>query len=224
MTFPLAIDKINFFEEEGLARIIAFKYILNSLKAFGRTLLYDLGCGPLTFSRVAIGYGYKVIAIDGRDDRISAETLDKISRNKDKFEFLKMNVKDFDDFRSGSIVCILGLLYHLDIDEQIALLKRVPADSLLIVDTQIHIPELVNKTASLERGLSLDLVCTSGYEGILFKELDNPMASIGNMVSFWHTPESLIRLFIECGFSSITKYEPTYISKYGARSFYLAKQ
>ena len=213
---------IDFSLDINHARVEAFKSILKSLKTKNKPLLYDLGCGPLIFSRIAVNCGHKVIAIDGRADRISPKALELVSKNSHVINLLQADMRKFRDFKEGSIICMLGSLYHLELHDQINLLKSFPEDCMLITDTQIHIPSMINKASCLEREICTDTISINGYQGMIFKETDNPMASIGNKTSFWHTPDSLERLFNNNGFSIITKYDPTYISKYGARSFYVS--
>jgi hypothetical protein len=47
------------------------------------------------------------------------------------------------------------------------------------------------------------------------------MASIKNKTSFWATEPSLLWMFAECGFESVTAVEPPHYSKYGPRKFYI---
>ncbi|WP_422002603.1 class I SAM-dependent methyltransferase [Reyranella sp.] len=197
----------------GILRTQTFRYILDNLIQSPKgSRLVDLGAGPCIFSRISAGRGFDVTAVDGRDERKPDDL---------EVPFVKSDVRTFDvsDFQ---VILIIGLLYHLTLDDQIDLLSRCPKSSELVVDTQVHIPELVGAASAAERqGFADRPVSDRGYGGILFPEADNPMAAIGNRVSWWHTEPSLMTLFENAGFEHVTEVAPPYTSKYGARRWYV---
>lgn len=139
-----------------------------------RLAMVDLGAGHCKFSLVAYRMGFPVTAVDGRNERVPADL---------PFPFLHQDARTT-DLEPYGIVCILGLLYHLTLRDQIHLLRRC-AGKIVIVDTE---------TASK------DAVCQGGYSGMMWQEMGGPKSSIGNPWSFWHTEESLQKLFTDCGF------------------------
>lgn len=107
------------------------------------------------------------------------------------------------------MVLMLGILYHLDLDSQIELLKR-HCKSYTLLDTQFA--DRVEYTQY-------------DYEGVLFDETEktgklNTTSSFGNTKSFIHTLNSLENLFINCGYSKIEQIVPSTRSWIGPRSFF----
>jgi hypothetical protein len=98
----------------------------------GRTLL-DLGAGPCLFAKRAVLKGWSVTAVDARTELLP-EDLYPIT-------FVKSDVRGFDP--SGfDTIAILGLLYHLPVDDQVLLLSRC-SYARIILETQVHTPEFV---------------------------------------------------------------------------------
>ena len=121
------------------------------------------------------------------------------------------------DIEPFDVVLIFGLLYHFEIDDQIELLQRCKSKTVLI-DTMVCRPEFITRYPRQEWECVVE--SRSGYEGWIYPEKDNPMASIGNRRSFWHTEESYARLFRDCGFGHVTAYRPMYLAENGVRSFF----
>jgi hypothetical protein len=202
LTIPVPSDDI------GVHRIATFAHILKHVVAPQERTLLDLGAGHCKFSVWATKLGYKATAVDGRTDRLPKD-LGAIT-------FVEADVRSYDP-RGHGVVAILGLLYHLEIADQESLLRRCRYGAPVIVETQVHVPEMV-------AGDPKDwhtLVERDGYCGVDFPEGDNPMASIGNKTSFWHTEASMERLFGRAGYSRVTVIDPIFASGYGARRFYV---
>jgi hypothetical protein len=202
---------------QGALRTVTLGYILDHLvQAPAGSPLVDLGAGHCLFSRVAAKRGFTVTAVDGRDERKPAD-LGGIS-------FVKSDVRAF-DISGFRVILIVGLLYHLTLDDQIDLLSRCPDSAEVVVDTQVHIPDLVVSEGSAERGrFAEQLVRDRDYAGVVFPEGNNTMASIGNTSSWWHTEESLLTLFRNSRFSQVVEVGAPYVSKYGARRWYVARR
>ena len=177
----------------------------------GRTLL-DLGAGPCLFAKRAGLREWTVTAVDARTDRLPEE-LSPIA-------FIQCDVRDF-DVSGFDTIAILGLLYHLPVEDQVSLLARC-SYTRIILETQVHTPGF--KPPDSSRVLSPELVTQDGYEGVVYREHDNPMASIGNVESLWMTEESLLRLFEDTGQRSVNVIEPPHYSNYGTRKFYVLNQ
>lgn len=110
----------------------------------------------------------------------------------------------------------LGLLYHLTLHEQVALMTRARGWTV-IVDTQIHDPASYTDIAG--DWSKQETSTEEGYEGVLFPKGTNPMASLQPQLSF--TEPSLLRPFEGAGFNQVRPVEKHYISRYGARKFYV---
>jgi hypothetical protein len=199
--------------ETGALRTKTFRWLLKeNLKLAAGTTLVDLGAGPCKFSQIARDLGFKATAVDVRDERLPQDLND--------IAFVKSDVRTYDP-RGFDVVCIIGLLYHLTLEDQIDLLTRCPVTSTVIIDTQIHVPELV--VQEVNRDGFADRIVTEGpYTGVLYPELNNPMASCGNKTSFWHTEASLVSLLENTGRNWVRIVDPPYVSKYGARSWFVA--
>ncbi len=178
------------------------------LKAREEKQLLDLGAGPCTFAMHARDLGFDVTAVDARTERVpSAEKLGSV-------RFVQSDIRSYD--LSGSpLISILGLFYHLTLDDQIELLSRC-THATVILETQVHDPSYI---PPLARPWAEQLQELDGYQGVLFRENDNPMASVGNAASFWHTLPSLLHLAESSGFREARVIEPRYTTKYGMRRF-----
>ncbi len=195
---------------DGAWRGRTFVHILEELLDSRKRGLLDLGCGPCLFAQKAQDCGFQVTAVDARSERVPpSDVLGSIT-------FIQEDVRKFDT--SGfDIVCMLGLLYHLELKDQLTLLQNC-RESVVVVDTQFC------EESSAEIGSApwqSMLVQEEGYKGVLYPESDNVMSGWGNESSFWHTEESLLRMFESCGFEKITRVIPQYSSKYGPRGFFL---
>lgn len=203
---------------EGSIRRSIFDTILHNIKKidFGKTpTLIDVGCGPCIFAKMAHNAGYDVTALDGRTERVPEDI---------EFDFIESNLNDF-DYAGYQVVVLLGVLYHLTLEDQVKFLDSIPDDSIFICDTQVHIPSFVQEHSWVDRhGALPSLVNYMGYEGINFQESNNPMASIKNTTSFWHTELSLSSLLDNTGFLGKFFINQPYVSKYGARRWFVASK
>lgn len=194
----------------GALRGRIFSWLLSNVIAPGESLI-DLGAGHCLLAKRARDAGFRVVAVDGRSERVPDDLGPDI-------EFVQADVRDV-ELAGYDVVAVLGLLYHMTLEDQLELLSRARG-STVIVDTQIHDDAVVTDACG---AWAYQLVRRDGYEGVVFPENDNPMASIGNATSFWHTEVSLQRLFLRCGFETVIAVEPAYVSKYGARKFYVVR-
>ena len=108
------------------------------------------------------------------------------------------------------LICILGLLHHLEVADQAALIRRC-AGTLLLIDTRIA-PAIIDREGP--------------YEGMVVREHGEtrderdlvPTAAWGNAHSFRHTEESLIHLLRENGYAQVMPMRPPHRRDY---TFYL---
>jgi hypothetical protein len=173
----------------------------------GRSYL-DLGAGPCQFARRAVSLGWDVTAVDGRTERLP-DDLEGI-------RFIQHDVRTF-DVAGYHTIAILGLLYHLPLDDQVALLRSC-AGSRVILETQVHTHGYVPPAAE---PWGHKIVTIDGLSGVVFPEGDNPMASLDNPTSFWLDEAGLLEVFARCGYRSVELVEPMHHSKYGTRRFYV---
>lgn len=208
-TATITLD-LGKYQNEGHLRQKIFRSLLNSEIDVSGKWVADLGAGPCSFARIAGEFGAEVFAVDYRDERVPEDI------EKQGVHFYHADVREF-NLEAFDVVLIFGLLYHFEIQEQVELLRRCQGKEVL-VDTQVCCPDLVVRFPLDE--WQYPLVQSNGYEGVVFPEQDNPMASVVNKTSFWHTEPSYMKLFSDCGFNDITAYRPLYLSNYGMRSFY----
>lgn len=190
-------------------RVRTFQWLISSLLVGKKTLL-DLGAGPCVFARHARDAGYKVTAVDLRTQRLPPE------HEMSGIDFIESDVRHF-DVSGFDVISNLGLLYHLSLDDQADLLRRCSYTTVLL-ETQVHFPDIVPPAA---RPWGYQIVQNDHYEGVLYPEGNNAMAGSGNPTSFWHTEQSLLQLFADTGYETVTAVEPLFVSKYGARKFYV---
>lgn len=202
LTIPVPSDEI------AIHRIATFVHILKHVVAPEERTLVDLGAGHCKFSVWATKLGYAVTAVDGRTERLP-DDLGSI-------RFVQADMRDYDP-RGHGVVAMLGLLYHLELGDQESLLRRCCYGAPVIVETQVHVPDMVADTPQDWHRL----IERDGYQGVDFPEGDNPMASIGNPTSFWHSEDSMITLFERTGYAAVTVIDPIFRSVYGARRFYV---
>jgi hypothetical protein len=152
-------------------RLKTFRDILTPIP---RGSLIDLGAGHCKFSRVALDMGFDVVAFDAREERIPEDM---------KPLFVKGDVRDV-DLKGFKVVCILGLLYHLELEAHEPLLNK--CEDTVIVDTHIS-----------DGGAQI-----GKYKGVYREELQSMLTdALGTDHSFIHTEDSLKRLFTNCGFA-----------------------
>jgi SAM-dependent methyltransferase len=188
-----------------------FRALLAPLRP-GRML--DLGAGKGNFSLTAAELGWQVTAVDARTVRWpDAETESDSSRAARirSIRWIQTDVRTF-PIAPGAydLICVLGLLHHLELADQIELIRRC-AGTLLLLDTRIA-PAIVERQG--------------GYEGMAIKEHGDtvaerelvPTAAWGNATSFRHTEESLLRLLRDGGYAQVMPMRPPHRRDY---TFYL---
>jgi SAM-dependent methyltransferase len=188
-----------------------FRSILERLKP-GKML--DLGAGKGNFSLSAAQMGWQVTAVDARTVRwpdAGTEEDPEIAELVRSIRWVQSDVREFPiKRREYDLICILGLLHHLQVPDQIALLRRC-GGALLLIDTRVA-PAIVDREGP--------------YEGLVIREHGEtpeeqdqvPTAAWGNPVSFRHTEESLVRLVRDCGFPQVFMMRPPHRRDY---TFYL---
>jgi len=197
--------------DTSITKLDLFRTLISPFKP-GRML--DLGTGGGRFALAAARAGWRVTAVDARLSRlpdVEGETDPERAALMRTVRWIEADVRDF-AIRDGEydLICILGLLHHLEVDDQVALLMGC-ARTLTLLDTRIA-PAVVDRSEL--------------YEGMYVREPGEsreardlvPTASWGNEVSFRHTEESLLRLIRACGYIKMLQMRPAYRRDY---TFYL---
>lgn len=177
--------------------------------------LLDLGAGKGNFSMSAASLGWEVTAVDVRTVRwpeVDPETAPEIAALLESITFVQSDIREFSIGRNEyDLICILGLLHHLEVPDQVALVRKCTGTPLLI-DTRIA---------------SAEIDAVGDYRGMLIKEHGETReerdqvatASWGNETSFRHTEESLTRLLRDCGYPIVFQARPPHRREY---TFYFA--
>jgi 2-polyprenyl-3-methyl-5-hydroxy-6-metoxy-1,4-benzoquinol methylase len=135
--------------DESINRLKIFRSLISPLKP-GKML--DLGTGPGTFSLAAAQLGWEVTAVDVRTVRTPDP---KAEKDPDRTELIRSvrwveaNVRKF-PISSGEydLICILGFIHHLEVDNQIKLLRRC-SDTLTLMSARVA-PEIVDTEGPYE--------------------------------------------------------------------------
>jgi 2-polyprenyl-3-methyl-5-hydroxy-6-metoxy-1,4-benzoquinol methylase len=197
--------------DESINRERIFRSMISHLKP-GNML--DLGTGNGKFALVAAHLGWKVTAVDARTVRIPEPEQEKDPERAElikSVEWIESDLREF-PIQDGEydLICVLGLLHHLEIKDQLGLLRGC-SKTLTILGCRVA-PEIV--------------VTEGPYEGFYHREPGEtrgerdqmPEASWGNEASFLHTEESLIRLLRDCGYEKVMSMRPPHQLNY---TFYL---
>lgn len=165
-------------------RLEIFRALLDQFTP-GRLL--DLACGHGKFSLLARDAGWKVTGVDVRTERWP---------DVNGIDWVESDIRSYEIGDEHDCIAILGLLYHLELGDQIELLRRCS-----------HRPTIVDTHVSLRPTTTVD-----GYEGHFFDEgdLTAPTASWGNPTSFWPTEGGLVRMLYAAGYGSIYRHVPAY--------------
>jgi hypothetical protein len=176
--------------------------ILRQLLAFfPRGRLIDLACGNGMYSIAAHEMGWDVTAVDARTVRMPMTP---------GIAWVQQDVRET-DVSGFDVVLVLGLLYHMELADQLDLLRRC-SHAITILDTH-------HSTAPTHE--------EGGYAGHTFREIpedhptsleDSPRAAWGNTTSFWATQPDLVRMLHDCGFATVLALVPPTLPN---RTFYL---
>ena len=165
--------------------------------------LVDLGAGHGLLSMRAADAGWAVTAVDARTERFPTD---------ERVTWVHEDVRAHDIGGYDLILC-LGLFYHLTLADQLDLLTRAAGTPMLIdthVDVGIAYPD-DRLAGSVEQ---------DGYRGRLYGEnLESPLASWVNEVSFWPDLDSFYRMLADHGYPVTLALEPWYQPD---RTFFLA--
>jgi SAM-dependent methyltransferase len=140
----------------------------------------DLACRAGSFCEALALAGMDVVGIEGRQ-----ENLDK-APELPNITYELADVRSLSRKKHGlfDVTLCLGLLYHLDAQEALDLLRAIAdvTTRFVILDTHVS----ANKHAVQLEGCELF--------GHSYAEPDGPWSSIGNKTSWWFTEESLHKL------------------------------
>jgi SAM-dependent methyltransferase len=195
--------------DESVSRRQIFRSLVSPLKP-GKML--DLGTGPGHYSIDAARLGWEVTAVDARTMRTpkAEEENPKRAELIRQINWVQADVREFLINGEYDLVCVFGILHHLEVDDQVKILSRC-SDTLTLMNVRIA-PEITTAEGPYEGRYHNE-------PGETREERDQlPAVSWGNEVSFLHTEESLLRLIRDCGYSKAMPMRPPHSPNY---TFYL---
>jgi 2-polyprenyl-3-methyl-5-hydroxy-6-metoxy-1,4-benzoquinol methylase len=197
--------------DESISRAQIFRSLVSPLKP-GKML--DLGTGPGHYSLAAAQLGWEATAVDARTMRMPDPEAEKDPGRAALIRSVRWVEADVREFpiRSGEydLICILGLIHHLRLEDQINLLRRC-SGTLTLLNARVA-PEIGDTEGAYEGRHRRE-------PGENREERDQiATASWGNEASFHHTEESLLRLLRDCSYSKVMPMRPPHNLNY---TFYL---
>ena len=197
--------------DPAINKLQVFRTLISPLKP-GKML--DLGFGKGNFSLAAAGLGWEVTAVDARTMWWPDPESENDVKRADLVRSVKWIQADVREFtvrsREYDLICILGLLHHLEVRDQIKLLTSC-SGTLTLLDTRIA--RRIHDTECPYEGVY------KREHGETREERDHiPTASWGNELSFRHTEESLLRMVQDCGYGTMMHMRPPHRRNY---TFYL---
>lgn len=163
--------------------------------------LVDLACGTGIYAIAAHEMGWQVTAVDVRTVRMPMTP---------GITWVEQDIRET-DVSGYDVILLMGLLYHLELADQLDLLRRC-SGAVTILDTHHS-----NRPTHVE----------GGYAGHTFHELPEsreaelattPTAAWRNLTAFWATQPDLVRMLHDCGFETVLALVPPSIPD---RTFYL---
>ena len=166
----------------------------------------DLGCAHGVFALELARRGAEVVGVEGRDSWVAMANQAKHDLGLPNVTFIQGDVRKISRETLGQfdVVLCLGLLYHLDAEDAVQLLRTIHGmcADFAVIDTQIA----VKPDADLALG-------GHTYRGWRYREhavsatADQKEeilgASLDDEFSFWFSRPSLLNLLRHVGFSSV---------------------
>ena len=175
---------------------------------FDKLRILDLACGEGVYSIEAALRGAEVIAIDGRNERMDEGQRIASEAGLTRLKFELNDIRHVSRTTHGlfDVVYFLGILYHLDSKDAFAVLENIRdmLTGFIIIDTHIalqgelEIDYRGRKYSGSRNREHRDTDSEAVRRSRLLMSLDNPF-------SFWFTKESLVRLLVDLGFTSVAE-------------------
>jgi 2-polyprenyl-3-methyl-5-hydroxy-6-metoxy-1,4-benzoquinol methylase len=168
----------------------------------------DLACGEGVYAIEAALRGAKVLAVDGRSERMSrgagiAERLGLTNLTFEQNDVRKISVQSHGEF---DVVFFLGILYHLDVPDVFHVVERLHAlcRDWLFIDTHIiqHAQDRVSYKGRAYAGTKVREHADDDSETARRARV---MASLDNTFAFHFDRPSLIRLLVDTGFTTVVE-------------------
>jgi hypothetical protein len=161
--------------------------------------ILDLGAYECGFSIELAEQGAQVTAIEVREQHAVKGEFVRRARGLENLSIVQGDIRELDSLVDGEfdVVLCLGLIYHLDAGDALAMLREIARRTrrFAIVEGQI----------SLSRSTEVEIDGAS-YSGLLYREDErDPGSGVMMSEAFWFTRSSLIRAISNAGFSSVAE-------------------
>jgi SAM-dependent methyltransferase len=168
--------------------------------------ILDLGCGEGLFALEAALRGAHVVAIDGRDARMTAGRELAAELRLANVEFLRADVRSYPFERHGpfDVVLFLGLMYHLEPPALFDVTWRAADATTRAMIVETHVAPFGDATVEHDG---------KAYRGWWYREhrADDAvevkrgrlLASLASDASFWLTRDSALSLLRDAGFPTV---------------------
>lgn len=197
-------------------RLKTYRHLLATRLAgpAGRRLL-DLGSGPGHFARIASRQGFAVTAVDAREPWTLTGAASSAAPRE--YEFVRMDLREFDRIPDFDVIALIGVIYHLPLDDQLALFARC-AGKTVVIDTELFDAAVLppDRQHRFTRRTTPE-----GYAGADCAERNEVYSSYLNPSSFWFEDDSLTRCLADQGRTRMSIIDPPYRSAFGPRRWYV---
>lgn len=168
----------------------------------------DLACLEGIYAVEFALRGARVVGVEGREANLARARFAQQALGLDSLELVRDDVRNLGRERYGQfdLVLCIGILYHLDAPDVVALVEQVGAVStgLAIFDTHVA---LAPRTTRRHAGVELAGVPVVEHSPAMTQEQreSRAWASLDNTLSFWPTEASLLKLLGVAGFTTVAE-------------------